>query len=183
MNEKEKLINDNLPLIGYVINRLGLNFDYEELYHVGLVGLIKGANSYDKSKNVAPCTYLYRCIQNEIYKHGRKKQHEIDTIPLDTKIGCDELTIENIISNNENHIEDLIFEYDIDTLYKAIDKLTPVEQVIINNLYGLYGEDSLTQIEVGNLVGLSQAQISRQRQSILHKLKWLIISIEKGKTK
>ena len=42
------------------------NIDQDDLISIGTIGLIKGINSFDMSKNIRLATYVARCIENEI---------------------------------------------------------------------------------------------------------------------
>lgn len=68
MNAREKIINGNIKLIFSIINKYysNSNYDRDELFFIGVVGLIKAVDTYDTNKNYEFSTYAYRCIRNEI---------------------------------------------------------------------------------------------------------------------
>ena len=50
-SEQEKMWLENQALVGFMINKLNLQnqySDYEELQEVGLIGLYKAVNTYNK---------------------------------------------------------------------------------------------------------------------------------------
>ena len=71
-NKKEKLVVDNINLVYFMINKLRLNYKFDDYVDIGIIGLIKGVNAYDDSKNIKISTYLAKCIQNELLCHSRR---------------------------------------------------------------------------------------------------------------
>ena len=65
---REKLIVHNMRLISHLIYTKFKNLDCadDELFSVGLVGLIKGVDTYNTDKGSKIATYLLTCISNEI---------------------------------------------------------------------------------------------------------------------
>lgn len=61
------LIERNLRLVAHVAKKYSsTKIDQDDLISIGTVGLIKGINSYDLSKNFKLATYVARCIENVI---------------------------------------------------------------------------------------------------------------------
>ena len=86
----------NIKLVYRVVNlHFGGNPD---LYDVGMIGLVKGAKSYDPTKN-KEANYLCKCIKNEILLFLRKEKNRIKPISLSTTI-CDEITVEDTVESN-----------------------------------------------------------------------------------
>ena len=65
-NEQQKIVEDNLALVHYVVNKQ-YNGD-EDYASIGALGLIKGVATFDESKGYCRSTYLIKCIRNEIYR-------------------------------------------------------------------------------------------------------------------
>jgi RNA polymerase sigma factor (sigma-70 family) len=71
-NERDKLIVDNMGLVGQVIkdrvhnvNGIGV-FGYDDLFQIGCVGLMKAADTFKPGKSQFS-TYAYTVIRNEIF--------------------------------------------------------------------------------------------------------------------
>ena len=62
MLTKEKLILDNINLIYMVLKRYNLYNQLDEYYDIGMIGLVKGANTYSGDKGYKASTYLTSCI-------------------------------------------------------------------------------------------------------------------------
>lgn len=66
------MIERNLRLVAHVCKKYTItNVEQDDLISIGTIGLIKGINSFDKSKGVRLATYVARCIDNEILMHLR----------------------------------------------------------------------------------------------------------------
>ena len=56
---------------------------------IGTIGLIKGINSYNMSKNIRLATYVARCIENEILMFLRGSKKTKAEVYLNEPIGKD----------------------------------------------------------------------------------------------
>lgn len=62
---KNILIERNLRLVAHISKKYASsNIDQDDLISIGTIGLIKGINSFDSSKNIKLATYVARCIDN-----------------------------------------------------------------------------------------------------------------------
>ena len=145
MNLKE-IILDNRNLIYSVIHRFK-GSDYNELFQVGCLGLIKAYHSFKEEFHVKFTTYAYQYIVGEIYKfinddrnihmspenikllRSIKKASEALTNHLGRNPTDDELASFLEIDlyklseiKNMNMIESLDYEYDNNELYDFIQK-------------------------------------------------------------
>jgi len=69
---KDKLIKGNLRLVLSVIQRFtGRGEDIDDLFQIGVVGLIKAINNFDLSKEVKFSTYCVPMISGELRRHLR----------------------------------------------------------------------------------------------------------------
>ena len=69
---RDKLIQGNLRLVLSVIQRFtGRGEDMEDLFQVGVVGLIKAINHFDLSKEVRFSTYCVPMISGELRRYLR----------------------------------------------------------------------------------------------------------------
>ena len=65
---RNRLIEHNLRLVAHIVKKFDYkNIDQDDLISIGTIGLIKGINSYDMSKNIRLATYVARCIENAIF--------------------------------------------------------------------------------------------------------------------
>lgn len=69
---KDALINGNLRLVLSVIQRFtGRGEDIDDLFQIGVVGLIKAINNFDLTKEVRFSTYCVPMIMGELRRHLR----------------------------------------------------------------------------------------------------------------
>ena len=69
---KDKLINGNLRLVLSVIQKFaGRGEDIDDLFQIGVVGLIKAINNFDLSKEVRFSTYCVPMISGELRRYLR----------------------------------------------------------------------------------------------------------------
>ena len=61
------LIERNLRLVAHIVKKFeSSGEDMEDLISIGTIGLIKGINTFDQSKNFRLATYAAKCIENAI---------------------------------------------------------------------------------------------------------------------
>lgn len=77
IQSRNTLLEHYLPNVKYTAERLNArlpqNVELDDLYSVGIVGLIDAINKFDPSRNVKFETYCVRRIQGEIIDDIRKK--------------------------------------------------------------------------------------------------------------
>lgn len=171
--KEEELITNNINLIYVVLKRLELYHKKDEYYDIGLVGLVKGAKSFDPNKGYTASTYLYKCIYNEIIMTFRKKTPEI--LSLDTEIYTDEyghpLTLLDTIPSNIVIEEEIIKNEQLDLIYKEMTNLSKKEQLVLNYSFGINGYEKLKQEDIGVVVGISQRNVCRIKNRAIKKIK------------
>ncbi len=64
------LILENLPLVKYVINRMGIynKSDYDDYYQVGVIGLLNAAKTFNTNLKNSFSTYTFTYIKKVIIK-------------------------------------------------------------------------------------------------------------------
>lgn len=73
---RDKLIKGNLRLVLSVIQKFtGRGEDIDDLFQIGVVGLIKAINNFDLNKEVRFSTYCVPMISGELRRHLRDYSH------------------------------------------------------------------------------------------------------------
>ena len=176
INAKNILIEHNLRLVAHITRKYSSESNSEDLISIGIIGLIKGINTFNHQKNRKLSAYISRCIENEILMHLRSSKKLSNEVSLDETIGTDKegnsLTFADILpSDGGDIIENLSLKMTSASLYKAIDKvLNNVEKDIIVWRYGLYGNERLAQREVATNLNISRSYVSRIEKRALNKL-------------
>lgn len=165
---QEELITKNINLIYVVLKKYHLYGDLEEYFDIGMIGLVKGAKSYDESKGYKPSTYLTTCISRTIFRYIRnqkmiKRGGGTKNISIYTPINDDgkEIYLVDTIPSNEDIEENAIKKEQIEFIYKEIFKLKERDKFIICSKYELLGYEKLTQDELAKSTGISQSQVCR----------------------
>lgn len=180
LKAKDILIEHNLRLVVFLAKKYeNTGVDLEDLVSIGTIGLIKGINTFSKSKNIKLATYASRCIDNEILMYLRKNKKLKSEVSIDASLSFDG-------EGNELHLEDVLgTEPDIVTkgieeeteksiMINEVLHLKPRDRDIMILRYGLMGNEELTQKEVAEKLGISQSYISRIEKKVIKRLKTLV---------
>lgn len=174
---KNILIERNLRLVAHVSKKYAsTNIDQDDLISIGTIGLIKGINSFDTSKNIRLATYAARCIENEILMFLRSSKKTKSEVYLNEPIGKDkddnEVTLLEVLETDARSIEDEIdIKLKVGKLYKIMKKvLKEREKMILELRFGLGGKKPKTQNEIATMMGISRSYVSRIETKAIHKL-------------
>lgn len=217
---KEEFIMCNMRLVLSIIKRFNIsNSMADDVFQVGMIGLIKSIDNFDLSLNVRFSTYAVPMIIGEIrryirdnstlkvsrhvrdiaYKAMQAKQELLKTSPNDPtiddianmlkipvfEVACalDAISepvslYETVYGDEENvlvmdQIKDLNTEDTMIEQTSLKDALAGLEkrekQIIMMRYY--YGK---TQTEISNLIGISQAQVSRLEKNAIKTIKNIV---------
>lgn len=174
---RSMFIERNLRLAAYIANRFtdtGINI--EDLISVGIIGLIKAADTFDVDKNIKFSTYASRCINNEILMYLRKNFCNKNVVSIDEPIQSDsdghKLSLSDTLGTDPDIVSrNIENEADKEILYSAIQKLSERERHIINLRYGIGTDEEKAQKEVAEILGITQSYVSRLERNIIEKLK------------
>ena len=120
---RELLIEKNLRLVAYIVKKYNTSDrELEDLISIGTIGLIKGVDSFDGSKNIRLATYCARCIENEILMNIRTEKKTSRNVYLYDSIGSDKEGNEiNLIDVIEYEDEDIVEKITQDERIKRLD--------------------------------------------------------------
>ena len=176
------LIELQKKLVYSIIKQYSTVETKEDLFQVGMVGAITAYQKYDSSTGVKYSTFAYKYILGEVLKYLRENRtiklnkilnmskERIDEVLLYNKdatslnkliIPDEELTIEDMISNNDMNMEDRV------GLNDALASLNAEERKLIYDRY--YKE--LTQTDIAKENNTTQVKVYRLERKILDKLK------------
>ena len=157
----------------------------EDLISIGTIGLIKAINTFNPDKNIKLATYASRCIENEILMYLRRNNKTKQEVSIDEPLNVDwdgnELLLSDILGTEEDVIyRDMEHDVEKRLLFKAIEKLSGRERLIIELRFGLNSKEGIekTQKEVADMLGISQSYISRLEKKIMIRLKKEIVKFE-----
>ena len=176
MDARNKLIEHNLRLIAHLVKKYETkDISSDDLISIGTIGLIKGVDSYDVSKNIKITTYIAKCAENEILMYFRSSKMFNNEISLNDsfctdKDGNDIALIDLIPSNDIDITTKILNDIDIELLHKYLDILPSKERDIIVMRYGLFNSDVFTQKEIAKKMKISRSYVSRMEKRALIKL-------------
>ena len=173
---RNKLIEHNLRLVVHIVKKYETNrTDVDDLISIGIIGLIKGIDTYSYKHGTKLTTYCARCIDNEILMHFRSDKKNSKNISIDESVGYDkdgnEITIVDILKcEKPDFALDLYKRENIKLLSKYINVLTQREKEIIMYRYGLGEVDELTQKAIAKKIHISRSYVSRIEKRALTKM-------------
>ena len=153
---RQKLVERNLRLVVYIAKKFeNTGIGIEDLISIGTIGLMKGVNTFNSSKNIKLATYASRCIENEILMYLRKNNKIKGEISIDEPLNKDgdgnELLLSDILGTEADitsrNLED---EVDKTLLRASIGKLNKREKNIMEMRFGFKSGKEKTQKEVAD---------------------------------
>ncbi len=167
-----KIVESNLGLVGDRLKKLNIKHeDTEDMFSVGVIGLIKAAEHYDQKYNTTFATYATRCITNEIFMEFRRRKKHDKIVSLEAPISSqekDNLVVGDMIRDENTEIEEqIVINENIErTLDVVLNYLTKKERLII-----LLSAAGYTQNTIRERLGYSQSYISRLMTKIKKMIK------------
>lgn len=147
---KEKLIEENAPLIKSVIKRYkDKGVEYDDLFQLGSLGFLKAINNFDESFNVKFSTYAVPMIAGEVKRFLRdngiiKVSRSTKTLNLEITKFISEY---NAIYEKSPNIEEIAQKFNIapaDVVYAMESSKQPLS---LNSIVGEDGESNQMLIE------------------------------------
>ena len=174
---RNKLIEHNLRLVAHIVKKFEVpEGETDDLISIGTIGLIKGVDSYDVTKNIKLTTYIAKCIQNEILMYFRSvKGENIKNISLNDSIGYDkdgnEISLMEVIKDNqEDFASSLQTKDDMMLVNDYLKLLSKREKEIIAKRYGLMNKKEQTQKDIAREMHISRSYVSRIEKRALTKI-------------
>lgn len=181
--EKEIYAERNLKLIKSVASQFysansWINFD--DLFEVAQEGFVKALNSYDTQKSTKFSTYAVTCMKNELCGFLRLNRVKGLKGEISYEGGMtnsfgeysEGLNLENVLTFDEiDGVENrVLLKEDMQLVLEEINKLNPLEKIIITERFGLEDGIPKTQKELAEKYKMSQANVSRLQNTALSNL-------------
>lgn len=175
-NARNTLIEHNLRLVAHIVKKYeSTRNDIDDLISIGIIGLIKGIDTFSYKHGTKLTTYCARCIDNEILMYFRVDKKNNKNISIEESVGFDkdgnEITFMEILKTPKpDFAENIHIKNNIESLRKYMNILSDREKTIIYKRYGLNNYDELTQKEIAKELGISRSYVSRIEKRALTKL-------------
>lgn len=164
----ETLVLENIGLARWIAKNLYTkyfsNCDFEEIFQVAKLGLVKAAKTYNGSVKFA--TYATCCIKNEInYFFRQHNKHNINIkyslyqrVKSEYNRENEELCFMDIIPSNVRDISRKVQERDLlEKVYSVICNVLPHNEAMML----LYNNANISQNEIAEIFGMTQSGVSK----------------------
>ena len=117
LKARNVIINHNLRLVLYIAKKYinlcdGGIVEFDDLMMAGMLGLVKGVDTYDISRKVKLSTYVSKCINNEILMYLRKCRKIVTGVSLDDEFNinddCKGLKLMDTICDTKDSYREII---------------------------------------------------------------------------
>lgn len=173
---RQELILHNLRLVSHIVRKYyASSKNQEDLVSVGVIGLVKAVDSFNRSNGARFATYAAKCIQNEILMYFRSQKKLSVEVSLNETIDVDRdgnpLTYIDVISCDESITSEIERKISSQRAMRYVNTvLDERERQIITMRYGLGGTEPMTQREVASALGISRSYVSRIEKNALERL-------------
>ena len=186
--DREKLIVHNLRLVKEVVFReyYATQFETEELFSIGVFGLIKAVENFDPAKECTFSTLAYICIRNEIghlittsnYAKRKGAPLSIDTTVIGDTAGTDgdAICLIDSLVDEEETIEEKV----VDKMFKK-ETLEQINQILQNEgerktrifskYWGINGYKRKTFREIAQEEGLTYQRVEQIIKKIMRRIR------------
>lgn len=181
----EALYKKYEPVISYYANKYsklveGKGIDYNDLYQEGLIGLIKAVDGFKEQKDIRFSTFAFVCIKRSIIsavrKASRKKHSALnESYSLDYSSEDDNLSFDNIISNNVGGIEDLLVSKEKNNKFNELlsKSLTDFEKAVYDLRINNFSYD-----EIATMLGKTRKAVDGTLSRIRVKIRKILNEID-----
>ena len=167
----EKLIIHNQKLVLSRVERLNYyRCDFDDLFQLGMIGLVKAIDNFDMTKEYEFSTYASKCIDNEILMYLRKNSKNRTLISIDDSPE-EGYSLKETLRDEYDLEEDCIDREMVLVIRNKVSELSDRERLIVSLYYEIDSDRRYTQTEIAEILGVDKATISRNLGKILNKLK------------
>ena len=155
----------------------------DEYYDIGMIGLIKAADTFDESKGYTFSTYGSRCIRSQLLgyirrENSNKRKSNYNTISLKMTIyqknDDREINLIDTLPSKVNIEEEIIANEEKELLEEALKILNDTELLVISYMIGINGYDEIKQKDIATILGMQQGSVSRIGKRAIKKMKYYL---------
>ena len=148
----------------------------EDLVSIGTIGLMKAVKTFNPEKEYQACHLCLTLLENEILMYLRKKLNIKSEMSFDEPLSVDwdgnELTLRDVLGTDPNDVfEEIEYDDEKRLLRQTVAALPEKERNLMTLRFGLDGNESLTQKQLADKMGISQSYISRLEKKKKKKIK------------
>lgn len=162
--EKGEYFAQNVNLVHSVVHRYKkIGYEYDDLFQMASVGLLKALDAYDTDAGVKLSTFVVKCMQNEILYETRKSRAKSRSGPI---VLSYESECEGKDGNKMSGVENRLLD-NIDFLHHSESMEEKVERKEIYELVQKVMSENLTETECRAIQLLSQGHSQSEIASML----------------
>lgn len=177
--EKLEKVEDHMPLVNWVAGKYHKvykdRYDFDDLVQVGCIGLCKAAENFNPDVGVKFSTFAVRKIKWEIlnlirddkfYPAPARQRFNTNVNLASLNMYVEEGSKTEFIDTLKD-CESLDIMCESINLQEALKKLSPKEQKAIKHYYF----EDFNQTQLGEILGMTQVNVSRVLKAALSKLR------------
>ncbi|QQE75702.1 sigma-70 family RNA polymerase sigma factor [Brevibacillus composti] len=151
----DALVQDNLSFVHFILKKYypPEGYDYDDLYQIGCIGLVKAAKKFDPSLGYQFTTYAAYWIENELKKMIRTQKavkRTGDVFSMDWTGEDEDGSLAELLANYDSVEEEVEAKW----LFSELIRQEPAITMLALQGY--------TQKEIGRKLGMSQVSVSRK---------------------
>lgn len=156
----------------------GTGIDYDDLFSLGMMAMMKAVRSYDLTKGYKFSTFFSTLLRNEILQFHRKEKKHLNQVNIDDVLKADangsQLTFADLLEVEGPSVEEIVeLTSTLDTVVKiAPEVLSEPELELFEHIVS--NGQVPKQREGARLLGVSQPHVSRTIKKMQKKLKQAI---------
>lgn len=177
LDARKNVILHNLGLVRHeIFTRFhSVEIDYEDLFSIGTIGLIKAVDTFDLTKKTNFSTYAIKCIDNEILwtLKNQKKHFVIDSLDRHLFYFDDgnEARLCDILQDGFDIEENYVINDTNAIIRKYICELPEREKFIIESYFGLNGSEKTARKDLAIKLQTSEPNVTRILNKALNSLR------------
>lgn len=143
-------------------------YNLEDLYSIGIIGLLKAIDLFEEDKNVKFNTFAFYCIKNEVFMELRKNRRYVDSIAMSINEDVndtDECSLSNVLKSDENIEEDIIQNEKILWLYSIIKEFGRKNQMKTDIMLEIIKEKK--QKDIAEKFGVSRGYVAKLQNEFI----------------
>lgn len=175
----DAMIKENTGIIYKVMNEFYIKpSDKEDYFSIGLVGLWKAIETYQKDKGFAFSTYAYTVIRKEFwkeisYRNAKKRNDANIYCSIDQNVSDGEgkeMSYSNLIMSEEKGYTNIQNKMEIDSIFEEFGAyLSEREKMVLS-----YYLQSYSFRDIADSEGITQQSVNQSFNHAIEKLKALI---------
>lgn len=175
----------NMRLVTVLANKYskGDKENFDNFFSMASFGLVKAIRSFKSDKGIKFSTYAGRCMENEILMSFRTnaKERTMNFISMDINLSFSNngstSPITEILKDDRINIEDSYVDLELlRSIYEKAEKILNQRDMVIFQNYLLPRDERLTNRQMGSVLKISQSYVSRLQQSIMDRIKELLLT-------